>query len=125
PEEVPDQATARTRPGDLWELGRHRLLCADSTRRDAVHLLMAGERADLLVTDPPYGVGYQGKTARALTIANDDPLGLKDLLLAAFAGVSEVLADGAPIYVFCPAGAGQAVFLEAFFAQGWRLHQGL
>jgi DNA modification methylase len=125
PEEIPVRTPPRTSPGDLWELGRHRLLCADATDGDAVHRLMAGERADLLVTDPPYGVGYVGKTPRALTIANDAAPGLKDLLMAAFSGASEVLAEGAPIYVFCPAGAGQAVFLEAFFSQGWRLHQGL
>ena len=94
PEEIPDRAPARTRPGDLWELGLHRLLCADSTHRDALHRLRAGGRADLLVTDPPYGVDYVGKTKRALTIANDAPSGLKDMLLVAFRGVSEILAEG-------------------------------
>lgn len=125
PERIPDSSPARTRPGELWELGRHRLLCADATKKESLNNLMSGEKADLLLTDPPYGVGYVGKTPRALTIANDAASGLKDLLSGAFAGVSEILADGAPIYVFSPAGAGQAVFLEAFFEQGWRLHQGL
>ncbi len=125
PEEIPDRAPARTRPGDLWELGPHRLLCADATKKEVLHRLMSGEKADLLLTDPPYGVGYVGKTARALTIANDDPSGLKDLLESAFSNVAEILADGAPIYVFSPSGAGQGIFLEAFLAQGWRLHQGL
>jgi DNA modification methylase len=47
-----------TRPGDLWLLGPHRLLCGDSTRREDVERLMAGERADIAFTDPPYGIGY-------------------------------------------------------------------
>jgi DNA modification methylase len=125
PERIPDAAPARTRPGDLFELGRHRLVCTDATNPDAVHRVMGGEMADLVVTDPPYGTRYIGRTPRALTIANDIPAGLKELLTATFANVGTVLAEGAPIYVFSPAGAGQAVFLEAFLAQGWRLHQGL
>jgi DNA modification methylase len=125
PEAIPDAAPARTHPGDLFELGRHRLLCGDATRPEAMRSLMAGERADLVVTDPPWGVSYSGRTPRALRIANDVPTGLKELLAAAFSNVAEVLADGAPIYVFAPTGAGQIVFLEAFLAQGWRLHQGL
>lgn len=125
PETIPDSPPARTRPGDLWELGCHRLLCGDATKREALRVLMGREKADLLLTDPPYGVGYVGKTPRALTIANDEASGLRGLLAAAFSGVSEILAEGAPIYVFSPAGAGQAVFLEAFCEQGWWLHQGL
>jgi len=125
PERIPDAPPARTRPGDLWELGGHRLLCDDATKREALRRLMGRGKADLLLTDPPYGVRYIGKTRRALTIANDDASGLRDLLVAAFSGVNEVLAEGAPVYVFSPAGAGQAVFLEAFREQGWRLTKGL
>src|SRR5207245_352353 len=88
-------------------------------------LLMAGERADLLLTDPPYGVSYAGRTKHALTIRNDDASGLERLLHAAFANVTRVLADGAAIYVFSPGGPNHLVFLQAFFAQGWRYHQGL
>lgn len=58
PEEPPDEPT--TRPGDLWLLGEHRLLCADSTKRGDVERLMRGETAALLVTDPPYCVDYTG-----------------------------------------------------------------
>ena len=55
-------------PGDLWMLGKHRLLCGDATKSDDVHRLMDGKRANLLLTDPPYGVSYEGKAGK---IAND------------------------------------------------------
>jgi len=51
---------AKTRPGDLWLLGKHRLLCGDSTKEHMVSRLMAGKKAALFATDPPYGVGYTG-----------------------------------------------------------------
>ena len=57
---LPSKATAA--PGDLYSLGRHRLLCGDSTDADVVTAACAGERVDLMLTDPPYGVDYVGKT---------------------------------------------------------------
>ena len=55
-----DRREARTKPGDLWLLGDHKLLCGDSTKAEDVQRLMAGERAGLMATDPPYLVDYQG-----------------------------------------------------------------
>lgn len=75
----------RCQPGDLWELGEHRLLCGDATDAGAVGRLMGAERAACMWTDPPYGVDYTGKTAKGLQLANDVPEGLEALLLAAFA----------------------------------------
>lgn len=71
-----DAAPARgtvafTRPGDLWVLGRHRLLCGDATRRQDVQRLMGGQRGDLAFTDPPYNVEYEGYTEERLTIQGD------------------------------------------------------
>ncbi len=61
PDEVPEPpAEPVSRPGDLWLLGDHRLLCGDSTKAEDVQRLMAGERAGLMATDPPYLVDYQG-----------------------------------------------------------------
>ena len=60
-----------TLPGDLWILGAHRLLCGDATHRESLDTVLAGETADMVFTDPPYNVAYQGKTARKLKIHND------------------------------------------------------
>ncbi len=69
---VPEQPeTAVTQPGDLWILGEHRLLCGDATQMADVERVLDGGLADMTFTDPPYGVAYEGKTARKLTIAND------------------------------------------------------
>jgi len=69
--EPPVEIETSIRRGDLFRLGRHRLLCGDSTSAEDVGRLMDGEKADLLLTDPPYGVSYVGKTKDALTIEND------------------------------------------------------
>jgi DNA modification methylase len=72
PDEVPEPPTEPiTQPGDLWRLGRHRLLCGDATKSEDVAKLLDGQNADLLLTDPPYNVAYSGKTDEKLTIAND------------------------------------------------------
>ncbi len=86
---------------------------------------MAGERAEVLWTDPPYGVRYVGKTSRRLRIAGDTEPGLEALLEASLRVAGAHLAPGARIYLCHPAGSLQVVFLQAFIAQGWRLHQTL
>ena len=126
PDAVPaPPAVPRTTPGDLWILGEHRLLCADATDPTSIPRVMAGNRADVLWTDPPYGVGYEGKTADALRIAGDTASGLEGLLRAAFGHAAAALVPGARVYVAHPAGAQQSVFLRAFEDRGWRLHQTL
>jgi DNA modification methylase len=111
--------------GDLWSVGSQRLLCGDATDAAAVGRLLAGERAHVLWTDPPYGVDYVGKTARAMTIAGDDPAELGDLLRRAFGAVGQVLAPGASVYVCHQSGPRSIEVLRAFTDQGWRLHQQL
>jgi DNA modification methylase len=60
-----------TQPGDLWVLGDHRLLCGDATRREAIDTVVSSTAVDMVFTDPPYNVAYQGKTAAKLKIRND------------------------------------------------------
>lgn len=125
-ETAPDPpADAISRPGDLWELGRHRLLCGDATNETDVLRLMEGERAACLWTDPPYGVEYVGKTTDALTIENDGAEELPALLRGAFALAGRVLEPGAPYYVAHPAGPLAVEFALAIRDLGWRVHEGL
>jgi DNA modification methylase len=95
-------ATPVTLPGDVWILGRHRLMCADSTSIDSVSRLMAGEKADLCVTDPPYGVDYVGKTKDKLKILNDSMSddAFAQFLADAYATLATAVKDGAAVYVF-------------------------
>ena len=86
---------AVTRPGDLWLLGRHRLICGDSTLPETYVTLMDGRKANLVVTDPPYNVNYEGSAGK---IKNDNMDGGKfyEFLLAAFTGMEAVMATPSP-----------------------------
>lgn len=121
--DLPEEPTSV--PGEVYELGPHRLMCGDSTDAGAMAILMNGEMASCVWTDPPYGVDYVGKTAEAKTIQNDGPAGLPELLRGAFGAVDTVLASGAPVYIAHPAGALSLVFHDAFAGAGWDFKQGL
>ena len=85
--------------GDIWTLGRHRLICGDSTKPDTYAALMGERKANLVVTDPPYNVNYEGSAGK---IQNDNMDGEKfyRFLLDAFSCMEKVMADDASIYVF-------------------------
>lgn len=126
PDEVPElPAKPSTRPGDVYELGDHRLLCGDATKPEDVRRVVGEALAQMLWTDPPYGVDYVGGTKARKRIRNDHAAGLTALLEAAFAGADTALEPGAAIYVAHPAGSHSLVFGNCFSAQGWRLHQEL
>jgi len=113
PDAVPDTAPAITVPGDVWLLGPHRLLCGDSTVPTDLERVMDGAKADMVWTDPPYGVSYVGGTADAMTIENDslDADDLEEMLVAAFAAALAVSAPGASWWVATP---GMAAPMFAF-----------
>lgn len=126
PDDVPEPPVDPiSKPGDVWILGSHRLLCGDSTDIAAVEAMLEGDRCDCMWTDPPYGVDYVGKTKDALTIQNDGAAGLEDLLAGAFAVATAALKPGAPIYVAHPPGPLSLDFAHAFLNAGWLLRQNL
>lgn len=88
-----------SKAGDLWMLGRHRLVCGDSTKPETFELLMNGIKANLTITDPPYNVNYEGSAGK---IKNDnmENNAFYEFLLAAFRNTEAVMADDASIYVF-------------------------
>jgi DNA modification methylase len=94
------EAPAFVEVGDIWLLGRHRLMCGDSTRAADVSLLMDGKKANLCITDPPYGCNYSGGTG--MKIMNDTLKGKEfyEFLLSAMKNIYEHLADGGALYVF-------------------------
>ena len=93
------QNPAITKQGDLWLLGKHRLVCGDSTKVETFDLLMDGKQANLTVTDPPYNVNYEGNAGKIKNdnMAND---AFYEFLLAAFINMEKVMAKDASIYVF-------------------------
>lgn len=88
-----------SKSGDVWTLGRHRLLCGDSTKAETFETLMQGRKANLVVTDPPYNVNYEGTAGK---IKNDNLADEKfyRFLFDAFSNIEKVMADDASIYVF-------------------------
>lgn len=111
------------KPGDLWQLGGHRLLCGDATKPEDVQRLMQGERAVLLLTDPPYNVDYHGGTAEHLTIANDNLPAerFQAFLTDAFRAAHEALMPGAAFYIWYGA-ANTLEFLAACRAAELPVH---
>lgn len=97
--EVPVESV--TKPGDVWVMGKHRLMCGDSTSIDAVDRLMAGHKADMVFTDPPYNVAFNGRSGKHDVIKNDD---LSDHDFDKFIGeVCNTIASMQPkaYYVWC------------------------
>lgn len=111
---------AFVKPGDVWLLGRHRLLCGDATKPEDVEKLMDGKKANLVLTDPPYNVDFE--SASGLKIQNDkqDNDTFYSFLLAAFKNMAEHTAPGGSIYVFHADTEGLN-FRKAFIEAGFHL----
>lgn len=128
PEDAPsvEDSPTRTSMGEVWVLGKHRLICGDSTKTTTLQKLMAGAEADCIVTDPPYNVAYEGGTADKLTLGNDDmdSASFRAFLQDAYHAMAAVTRDGGPIYVWHSDAEGIA-FRETMMAAGFAHKQTL
>lgn len=113
-----------TKPGDVWQLGRHRLMCGDATVISDIERLMDGKLASMVFTDPPYNVAYEGGTTDKLTIKNDDMPAEKfnQFLQDAFTSMFMVTEPGGAIYV-CHADSEGVNFRGSLVDSGWLYKQ--
>jgi DNA modification methylase len=136
PEELDDEDQADpvppnpvSKPGEVYQLGPHRLYCGDSCDPQSWSQLLEGEQLDIVWTDPPYGVSYEGKSEklrkkRGSTEVPNDTLGaggLRELLGKSLGNASKVCVPGASWYVAAPAGPPHQVFCEVLLdLQLWK-----
>jgi DNA modification methylase len=114
----------RTVPGDIWVMGKHRLLCGDSTSMDDLAKLCEGQLVDMWLTDPPYNVAYEGKTKDALKIKNDE-MGddqFRQFLRDAYTAADTVMKPGAVFYIWHADSEGYN-FRGAAKDAGWTVRQ--
>ena len=130
--------TPQTKYGDIWQLGRHFLMCGDSTNQNDIKKLMAGSQVDLIITDPPYNVDYGGKNEflnkylqdkkfkKVQPIKNDkmETQDFYEFINAAFKAMYNVSHEGTVIYVFYGEHEVEN-FIKAFKTVGWKLSQNL
>jgi|SRR5579872_211759 len=118
--EPPVRPTSRA--GDCWLLGPHRLVAGDSTDVEAVERLMGGEQADVVFTDPPYNVSYEGYTEDRLRILGDrmSDVDFRQFLESAFSSLRGVVKPGASLYV-CHSSSWQREFQAALESSGFEV----
>ena len=113
-----------TKLGDIWILGKHRLMCGDSTSIDHLEKLCNGRQVDMWLTDPPYNVAYEGKTKDALTIKNDSMSDdtFRQFLRDAYTAADAVMKAGAVFYIWHADSEGYN-FRGAAQDAGWKVRQ--
>jgi len=117
-------AEPKTKPGDIYQLGKHRLMCGDSTSIEALETLCDGQLVDMWLTDPPYNVAYQGGTKDKLTIKNDS-MGdeqFRQFLRDSYVAADAVMKPGATFYIWY-ADVETYNFVGAIKDAGWKLSQ--
>lgn len=137
PDALPERVETRCKAGELWQLGEHRLLCGDATKREDVERLMGGKRLSLVWTDPPYGVRYAEKNEFLNAIAHGnrnqtpiegddgDEAWTEDLVRDALSLACEYGLAGAAVYVACPPGTPLPHFIAAVAKSGFQFRHSL
>ncbi|MEN9671000.1 MAG: hypothetical protein RL018_1277 [Pseudomonadota bacterium] len=123
-EAPPLPSEPKTKPGDIYKLGKHRLMCGDSTSIEHLERLCDGQAVDMWLTDPPYNVAYEGKTKDSLTIQNDS-MGddqFRQFLRDAYVAADAVMKAGAVFYIWHADSEGYN-FRGAAQDAGWKVRQ--
>ena len=132
-DDVPEKAETRCKLGDLWQLGRHRLICGDSTDVAVIDRLMDGVKADCVFTDPPYGVSYTDKNeflnsidkpicvVNAIENDSKTPEEMYEFWIKAFTVLVEHSADKMSYYITAPQGGDLLLLLQAVRDSGFAL----
>ena len=110
-----------SKPGDIWNIGNHRLICGDSTKPETYELLMQGSFAQLIVSDPPYNVDYEGEAGKIMNDSMDGE-SFRTFLRDMYSAAAAVTEDGAGTYIFHADSEGVA-FREEFQQAGFLLKQ--
>jgi len=127
PDDVPETPEDPiTKPGDLWILGNHRLLCGDSTNPQHVDRLMDGQQANLWLTDPPYNIAYEGGSKKRKAIENDSMAAsdFRQFLRDAYSLADAHLCPGGAFYIWHADTEGYN-FRGAALDVGWQVRQSL
>lgn len=117
--ELPEEPKAKR--GDIWQLGRHRLMCGDSTMLDEVQMLTDGAKVDLFLTDPPYNVNYEGTAGKIQNDSMKDDA-FRQFLTDAFTNAAMVMKPGASFYIWHADSEGYN-FRQACKNAGWTVRQ--
>jgi len=117
---IPDVKESKVKFGDVWELGKHRLMCGDSTKESDVKKLMNGDKADMVFTDPPYNVDYDGGSKKREKIKNDKLNDFSQFLNSCFSNMHLFMKDGSCIYI-THSEVERLSFTETFKMVGFQL----
>ena len=112
----------KSKYGDIYQLGNHRLMCGDSTKIEDVEKLMNGVKVDLLITDPPYNVNYEGGNGLKIKNDNMDNDNFRKFLTDAFSTADSVMKEGAVFYIWHADSEGYN-FRGACFDNNWKVRQ--